>query len=77
MAAMDLAAAIAQRDAVLAAYNNALEARSETVGDNQVVHQDIEKLAAELARWEQIVSQMQAAAAGVSNWIVRTPRWTS
>lgn len=74
---MELAAAIALRDSVLTAYQNALEARSETVGDNQVVHQDIERLANELARWEQIVSQMEAAAAGVSNWVVRTPKWTS
>ena len=74
---MDYAAAIVMRDAVKTAYTNALESRSETVGDNQLVHQDLETLAAELARWEQIVSQMEAAAAGVSNWIVRTPKWST
>jgi hypothetical protein len=65
------------RDAALTAYQNALEARSETVGDNQVVHQDIEKLANELSRWENVVSGLEASAAGVSNWRVRTPKWTS
>ncbi len=74
MEAMDLASAIVMRDAALTAYTNALGARSETVGDTQIVHQDITRLANELARWENVVAGLQT---GVSDWRVRTPKWTS
>jgi hypothetical protein len=74
MEAMDLASAIVLRDFALAAYTNALGARSETVGDTQVVHQDISRLADELSRWENVVAGLQT---GVSDWRIRTPKWTS
>jgi hypothetical protein len=73
----DLETLIAFRDAAKAAYLNALNARSETVGDTQLVHQDIAKLKTEWDRWQQAVNQAEAAAAGVSNWSVRTAKWVS
>ena len=73
MAAMDLAAAIAIRDAALTAYQNALGAASETVGDNQLVHQKLETLAAELSRWESVVAGLET---GVSDWRIRTPKFS-
>lgn len=76
-AAFDLTTLIALRDAAKTAYENALSARMETVGDTQLAHQDIAKLAAELNRWQQAVNQAEAAAAGVSNWTVRTAKWAS
>ena len=73
MAAMDLAAAIVIRDAALTAYQNALGAASETVGDNQLVHQKLDVLAAELARWESVVAGLQM---GISDWRIRTPKFS-
>jgi precorrin isomerase len=74
---LDLTTLIALRDAAQTAYQNALNARSESVGDTQLVHQDIAKLADELNRWQQLINQAQAQSAGVSNWTVRTAKWAS
>ncbi|MCO5759964.1 MAG: hypothetical protein NHG36_00430 [Chromatiaceae bacterium] len=57
---MDLATAQAKLDAVLAAYDRALEAASVTLGDRSVVNQKLEYLQAQITWWQGIVSRLTA-----------------
>lgn len=79
MLAMDLATASAKLAAATAAYDNALGAHSEGIGDLTVTHQRIEVLRSEMTYWQHVVDTLtQKAQVGADSGVsvgVLTPRF--
>ncbi len=79
MLAMDLATASAKLAAATTAYDNALGAQSEGIGDLTVAHQRIDALRAEMTYWQHVVDTLtQKAQVGADSGVsvgVLTPRF--
>jgi hypothetical protein len=80
MLSMDLSTAAAKLAAATAAYDDALGAYSEGVGDLTVTHQKLDVLAGEMARWQRVVDALtQKAQAGADSGValgILTPKWS-
>jgi hypothetical protein len=73
---MDVATAQAKLTSLLAAYDDAMGASSETVGDRSIVHQKLETLANQISWWQSVVDKLTAEAAG-SPLSIATAKWES
>jgi hypothetical protein len=73
---MDVATAQAKLTSLLAAYDDAMGASSETVGDRSIVHQKLETLANQISWWQSVVDKLTAEAAG-SSLSIATAKWES
>lgn len=73
---MTLVEAQASLALVKTAYEAALNGRTVTYQQKSVGYQDIEKLSAELDKWQSIVDTLEAQAAGATNPGVRIATWS-
>lgn len=62
--------------AAKAAYTDAIAAVAAGIGDRSVTRQRIRDLGDEIARWERVVAELTAAAAGSERAGVRLARWS-
>ena len=76
MAVVDAATAQARLDKLLAAYDVAMGAYSEGIGDRQIVHQKLENLRAEITYWQSVQQALTAETAGAT-LNVATAKWAS
>ena len=76
MAVVDAATAQARLDRLLAAYDDAMGAYSEGIGDRQIVHQKLENLRAEITYWQSVQQALTAETAGAT-LNVATAKWAS
>ena len=76
MTVVDAATAQARLDRLLAAYDDAMGAYSEGIGDRQIVHQKLENLRAEITYWQSVQQALTAETAGAT-LNVATAKWAS
>jgi hypothetical protein len=76
MTVVDAATAQARLDKLLAAYDDAMGAYSEGIGDRQIVHQKLENLRAEITYWQSVQQALTAETAGAT-LNVATAKWAS
>lgn len=72
---MDIATATQLRDAALTAYLAAINALSVSDGDKSVRYQEIDRLRAELERWEQVVARLEQPSSA-RRPLAAIARWT-